>query len=122
MRYATTVRLTLADDAQHPLPGLTVRLFDRDLVTRDDALGEAVTDAAGEARFEFAAADFVDVDDRVGGTRPELFAVVTTAAGEEVANTRADSSDNFAPKYIHIRIARNLAERHNLLAPPSIST
>lgn len=115
MYFTTTVRVAVDDDSSQPIAGAKVALFDRDRLTRDDLLGSAVTDERGEARFQYSADQFTDVDETVGGAFPELYAVVTDPQEEQVVSTRAEAQPNSAPKYINIRIARDVAIRHQLL-------
>lgn len=116
MQFTTTVRVLTDDSPGAPLSGVKVCLYDHDLFSSDDLLGTELTNAEGEARFQFVPGDFVDLDDRVQGVFPDLYVVVYNQSGERVASTRADRIPNSAPKYINVRIARNTAVQHQLLA------
>lgn len=54
--YLLTGRI--ADQYDKALAGLSVRAFDRDIITADDALGSAVTDANGRYSIRFTDKDF----------------------------------------------------------------
>ncbi|HEV2146859.1 MAG TPA: hypothetical protein VGR37_05540 [Longimicrobiaceae bacterium] len=115
MYFTTIVKLTVDDESSQPIRGVKVALFDRDRLSRDDHLGSATTDENGEARFQYSAAQFDDLDERIGGAFPELYAVVSDAADKQVISTRAEALNNSAPKHIAVRIARDVALRHSLL-------
>lgn len=116
MYFTTTVRLAVDDGSSEPIRGVKVALFDRDRLSRDDLLGSGTTDENGEARFQFSTEQFSnDADERMGGMFPELYAVVSGPNDEQVVSTRAEALPNSAPKYISIRIARDVAVRHSLL-------
>ena len=103
--YFTTVVKVLADGPDdRPLAGLQVRLYDRDRFSSDDLLGEQVTDANGEARFSYTSDDFVDLDDRLSGEMPDLYAVVNDASGNQIASTKLDIVENSPEKYMTVRV------------------
>ena len=87
MRYTTVVKV-VEEGSNRPLQGLHVSLFDRDTVSRDDLLGSGETDAGGEVRFDYNSEHFVDMDDRVGGVFPELYAVVYRPASVAFGEVR----------------------------------
>lgn len=73
-------------ETSRPLPGLRVRAFDQDLLSEDDFLGEAVTDASGEFEVRYGRADFGSAWERL----PDVFLRVFTPDGStELAETRA---------------------------------
>ncbi|MFW6201626.1 MAG: hypothetical protein ACOC8B_03545, partial [Gemmatimonadota bacterium] len=106
MRHRTTVKL-FVEDASPPrwIVGAIVCLYDRDRLTRDDHLGTDVTNRYGEATFEFVDEQFVDLDDRIGGRRPELYVEVVDARGERVLTTRARAKRNAVPGLIRVPVA-----------------
>jgi hypothetical protein len=103
MHYTTVVKV-VEEGSNRPLSGLQVSLFDRDTFSRDDLLGTGQTDPGGEVRFDYDSSDFVDLDDRLGGIFPELYAVVYRADGEELYSTKADAVDNTPRKYITVAV------------------
>ncbi len=111
MHYTTIVRLVAAEDPERGLSGIQVGLFDRDLTSRDDALGTAVTDASGEARFEYTSEQFVDLDDRVQGVFPDLYVVAFGANGEKVVTTRDETVRNTPRKRITVPVTAEQASR-----------
>lgn len=103
--YFTTVVKVLADEPDaRPLAGLHVRLYDHDRFSADDLLGEQVTDANGEARFSYTSDDFADLDDKLGGSMPDLYAVVSDASGNQLASTKSDVVENSPEKYLTVRV------------------
>jgi hypothetical protein len=115
MVYETKVKLVVEDSPGEWIACAIVCLFDRDRLSRDDQLGMEITDSFGEATFRFSSEDFLDVDDRVGGTLPELYIRVYDSAGACVVTTRAGAVRNAVPPLIRIGIERSLAERHKLI-------
>jgi hypothetical protein len=103
MHYTTVVKV-VEEGSNRPLSGLQVALFDRDTFSRDDRLGTGQTDAGGEVRFDYRSEDFVDLDDRIGGIFPELYAVVYAADGTELYSSKADAVDNTPRKYITLAL------------------
>jgi hypothetical protein len=69
MEYETKVKLFVREDPTEWISCAIVCLYDRDRLSRDDQLGMDITDSYGEATFRFTDADFLDVDDRIGGAR-----------------------------------------------------
>jgi len=68
------------------LPGLRVRGFDHDLLTPDDPLGDAWTDAEGRFAIEYTDEAFRSVFDE----RPDLYLRVFDASGtRELYSTRS---------------------------------
>jgi hypothetical protein len=117
MHFTTVVKLVLQDSPETPLANVKVGLFDRDLVSKDDPLGTAVTDAAGEARFQYTSEQFVDLDDKLTGSEfPDLYAVVYDARDQVVLSTRSDVIPNTARKKITVQVTRELASQHGLTA------
>jgi hypothetical protein len=110
MYFSTVVRVVAADTSRG-IPGAKVSLFDRDSFTPDDRLGTGTTDEKGEVRFEYTSEQFVDIDDRLGGVFPELYAVVYDAHDEVVLSTRADAVDNTPRKYMTVTVPVELARR-----------
>ncbi len=115
MEYTTRVKLFIEDARTEWIPGAIVCIYDRDRVSRDDLLGTDVTDSYGEATFTFQAAQFLDIDDRVGGALPELYVKVYDSAGSCVISTRGEAEPNSVPPLIRVGIGRELAERHGLI-------
>ena len=103
MRYTTVVKV-VEEGSNRPLQGLHVSLFDRDTFSRDDLLGTGETDPGGEVRFDYNSEQFVDLDDRIGGVFPELYAVVYRPDGAEILSTKADAVDNTPRKFITVTL------------------
>lgn len=116
MRCKTTVKVVFADAPSEPLAGVKVQLFDRDTVTDDDLLGSETTDDVGEACFNYDSEDFLDIDDRVGGEAPDLYAVVYDANDQVVVSTRPDAVTDRHLKHLTVRVDRDLVRQHNLAA------
>ena len=73
-------------ETSRPLPGLRVRAFDQDLLSEDDFLGEAVTDASGDFEVRYRLADFGSALESL----PDVFIRVFTSDGNtELAETSA---------------------------------
>ena len=115
MYYTTTVKLVLAESPSSPLSNVKVALYDRDRITPDDLLGTSETDAAGEARFQYTTEMFDDLDEKIGGEMPELYAVVYDAGQKVVLSTRSEAEENLARKRITVPVPQELAARHQLL-------
>ncbi|HET8654119.1 MAG TPA: hypothetical protein VFL93_01200 [Longimicrobiaceae bacterium] len=115
MRFVTVVKLVLAGSPAGALPNVRVSLFDHDNFSRDDLIGTAMTDARGEARFDYTTESFADLDEKLGAEFPDLYAVAYDAQGREVASTRGDIIPNTARKTITLSIARDVAQQHELL-------
>lgn len=115
MEYQTRVKLYVRDSASEWISGAIVCLYDRDRVTRDDHLGTDVTDSYGEATFRFSDEQFLDMDDRVGGSLPELYVTVFDSDGKCVLSTRAAAAANAVPDLIRIPVDRETARRHRLI-------
>jgi hypothetical protein len=103
MHYTTVVKV-VEEGSNRPLAGLRVALYDRDTFSRDDLLGTGETDPGGEVRFDYDSSDFVDLDDRVGGIFPELYAIVSRSDGAELRSTKAEAVDNTPRKYITVAV------------------
>jgi hypothetical protein len=115
MEYKTKVKLVVEDEPGEWIPAAIVCLYDRDRLTRDDHLGTNVTNVYGEATFRFSSKDFVDLDDRLGGSLPELYIKVFDAEGNCVVSSRAEALPNAVPELIRVPISRELAVRHRLI-------
>lgn len=115
MEHQTTVKLFIEEDPAEWISCAIVYLYDRDRLSRDDHLGMDITNHFGEATFRFTNEEFVDVDDRLGGSLPELYVKVFDAAGECVLSTRASAVPNQVPALIRVPIRRDLAHRHGLI-------
>lgn len=115
MRYQTTVKLFIEDDPTEWVVGAIVCLFDRDRVSRDDHLGTETTNAYGEATFRFTTDQFLDLDDRFGGSLPELYVDVYGSRGERVLTTRTDALPNAVPDLIRVPVPRETAREHGLI-------
>jgi carotenoid cleavage dioxygenase len=87
-----------------PLPGLIVRVFDRDLVL-DDHLGDAITNADGVFELDFTDADFKDVVE----TRPDLYLRIFHASGGDAIHdtSHAIRRDASRDEYFEIEIPRD---------------
>jgi hypothetical protein len=109
MQYTTVVKV-VEEGSNRPLAGVQVALFDRDTFSRDDKLGLGTTDAGGEIRFDYRSEDFVDLDDRIGGIFPELYAVVYRPDGGEMHSTKADAVDNTPRKFITVTVPASAAQ------------
>ena len=55
------------------------------------------------------------MDDRIGGSLPELYVRVYDSAGACVASTRAGAERNAIPSLIRIPIDREVARKHGLI-------
>src|SRR5687767_2820755 len=108
MHYTTVVKV-VEEGSNRPLQGLQVSLYDRDSFSRDDLLGTAATNDAGEARFEYSSEQFVDLDDRLGGIFPELYVVVAREDGTQLLSTKQDAVDNTPRKYISVSLPAGAA-------------
>jgi hypothetical protein len=115
LEYETRVKLFVEDAPTEWISGAIVCLYDRDRISRDDHLGTDVTDAYGEAKFRFGEEQFLDLDDRLGGSLPELYVMVYDTDGRCVLSTRLNAVPNAVPDLIRVPVARDLAERHGLL-------
>ena len=73
-------------ESGHPLAGLIVRAFDRDLVF-DDKVGWATTDAEGRFEIRFDLEDFRDV----GETHPDLYLRVFDRSGVREIHQTTDA-------------------------------
>lgn len=114
MHCTTTVKLVLADDPDKALSDVQVSLFDRDSITSDDLLGSETTDAEGEACFRYGSEKYLDLDDRMSGEDPELFAVVYDSDGQVVVTTRKEAFSGHR-RQMTVAVQRDLAERHKLV-------
>ena len=115
MEYETKVKLFVDGAPSEWIACAIVCLYDRDRLSGDDALGMNVTNAYGEAIFRFREDEFLDLDDRIGGTLPELYVKVFDSEGNCVVTTRAEARRNAVPDLIRIPIDRELARRHRLV-------
>lgn len=115
MEHQTTVKLFVADAPTEWVSCAIVCLYDRDRLSPDDQLGMNITNSYGEAVFRFATHDYLDVDDRLGGSLPELYVRVFDSEGACVVSTRAEAERNAIPPLIRVGIDRALAEKHGLI-------
>lgn len=116
MLYQTTVKVILDDAAETALANVKVSLYDRDTFSPDDLLGTGTTDAAGQVDFQYDGEDFRDLEDRLTGGFPELYAVVHAAEGhEQVVSTRDAVMENYVRREITVRVPREDAARHGLV-------
>lgn len=115
MEYETKVKVFVDGSPTEWIGCAVVCLYDRDRVSRDDHLGMSITNTYGEAVFRFTADEFLDVDDLVGGSLPELYVKVFDPDGECVVSTRAGAVRNAVPDLIQIPIERETALRHRLI-------
>lgn len=115
MEHETKVKLFVSDSPSEWISSAIVCLYDRDRVTSDDHLGMNITNSYGEAVFRFDDADFVDLDDRIGGALPELYVKVFDSEGNCVLSTRAAAVANAVPPLIRVGVDREIAERHRLI-------
>ncbi len=86
-----------------PLPGLLVRVFDKDELY-NDLLGEARTDDAGRFEVRYAGGDFQELFDK----RPDLFFRIFDAEGAQLIHTTEESVrvDAGADEQVRIEIPR----------------
>lgn len=115
MEYETRVKVFLADAPTEWIACAIVCLYDRDRVSRDDPLGMNITNSYGEAVFRFHADEYLDLDDRIGGSLPELYVKVFDSEGACVVTTRAEAVPNSVPQLIRVPVDRGLARKHRLL-------
>jgi hypothetical protein len=115
LEYQTKIKLYVDGAPTDWIVGAIVCLYDRDRLSRDDHLGTEVTNMYGEATFRFTSAQFVDLDERLGGTLPDLYIEVFDSAGKRVITTRAQAERNAVPDLIRVPIEREVARRHGLL-------
>lgn len=115
MHHTTRVKLFLEEAPSEWIACAVVCLYDRDRLSRDDHLGMDITDVYGEATFTFRDEDFVDVDDRLGGSLPELYVKVFASDGACVLSTRALAVRNAIPALIRVPIRRDVARQHGLI-------
>lgn len=113
--YETKVKLFIEDAVTEWIVGAIVCLYDRDRVSRDDYLGTDSTNMYGEASFRFTSDRFLDMDDRLGGSLPELYVKVFDTEGQCVLSTRAQAGRNAVPDLIRVPIERELALQHGLI-------
>src|SRR5574341_1515942 len=73
----------ILDTQGQPLPGQRVRVFDRDR-KHDDLLGETTTDEFGDFAALYHERDFFEA----GEGLPELYVMVSDAAGKELFSSR----------------------------------
>ncbi len=71
------------DEQGRPVPGLRVRVFDRDR-QYDDLLGDTTTDEYGDFAVKYHERDFVEM----GEAGPDLYVMVTDAAGTLMYSSR----------------------------------
>jgi hypothetical protein len=116
MKLTTVVRVVLDPAGETPIPDVKVSLYDRDRLTTDDHIATRRTDADGAATFEYYSEDFVDLDERLGGLRPELYVVLRDRHDRVVLTTRSEAVKNATRAEIVVPVSRELAERYELLA------
>ncbi|CAN5224075.1 hypothetical protein BH23GEM4_BH23GEM4_00940 [soil metagenome] len=115
--YCKTTVKVVHDGAGDPLSGARVSLYDRDWLTSDDLLGTGITDASGEACFSYAAEAWMDLDDHIGGSAPELYVVVHGVDGEPIVNTRAQAVSNRHRRQITVAVPEGLVREAGQIAP-----
>ena len=71
-------------ETRKPLPGLTVKALDEDLLF-DDLLGSAITDESGEFEIRYDSQDFQEL---FLDKKPDIFLRIENAAGELIHTTR----------------------------------
>jgi Transthyretin-like family len=71
------------DEQGRPVPGLRVRVFDRDR-KYDDLLGDTTTDEHGDFAAKYHERDFAEM----GEAQPELYVMIEDAAGTLLYSTR----------------------------------
>ena len=113
--YSTVVKV-VDEGSGRPLAGLAVTLFDKDQFSRDDRLGSGATDAAGEVAFAYGERHFVDVEDRISGSLPDLYCVVHAPDGSEAFSTRAETLDNTPRRQIVVALPADVVARHGWAA------
>jgi hypothetical protein len=115
VEYQTKVKLHVEGEPSEWIACAVVYLYDRDRLSKDDFLGMDITDQFGEATFRFSAEQFLDLDDHVGGSLPELYVKVYGRDDRLVLTTRSRAERNAVPDLIRIGIDRELARSHGLL-------
>jgi hypothetical protein len=115
VEYQTTVKLFVEESPSEWISCAVVYLYDRDRLSRDDFLGMDITDSYGEAHFRFDSSQFLDLDDRIGGTLPELFVKIFGRDDRLMLSTRAGAARNQVPTLLRVGIPRALAKEHGLL-------
>lgn len=115
MEYQTTIKLFVAEAPTEWIACAIVCLYDRDRLTPDDQLGMDITNSFGEATIRFSEADFMDFDDRVGGSLPELYVRVFDSHGACVLSTRPQAARNAVPTLIRVPVEREIARKHGLI-------
>jgi hypothetical protein len=115
VEYETTVKRFVEDSPSEWISCAVVYLYDRDRLSRDDFLGMDITDSYGEAHFRFDSSQFLDLDDRIGGTLPELFVKIFGRDDRLMLSTRAGAARNQVPTLLRVGIPRALAKEHGLL-------
>jgi hypothetical protein len=90
-------------ESGRPLPGIVVRVYDKDIVL-DDFLGEARTDAAGGFEVAFTEAAFRDVLE----TKPDLYVLAFDPSGKTLLHSteRAVRYQAGRDEFFEIRIPR----------------
>ena len=118
MILVVRVKLILAVNPARALPGVQLKLYDRDELDPDDYLGAAVTDESGEARFVFDSEQYTDREDQPSWrleSMPDLFVVVFDNHGEEVLSTREQVVADDLPDQITVAVPTSLAQQHGLI-------
>ncbi len=115
MQFQTKVKLYVEDDPSEWIACAVVYLYDRDRLSRDDFLGMDITDQYGEASFHFGSDQFLDLDDRLGGTLPELYVKVFGRDDRLILSTRPEAVANRIPELIRVPVPRDLAAEHGLI-------
>lgn len=71
-------------DDEKPAAGLSVAVYDKDTLKRDDFLGKTVTADDGGFDLLFKEKDFKGILD----SKPDLYFIITDAEGKELFNTK----------------------------------
>ncbi|UCE19729.1 MAG: hypothetical protein JSV84_05125 [Gemmatimonadota bacterium] len=91
MKFEITGQVEEAESGRG-VPGVVVSAFDKDLLF-DDLLGEAMTDAQGKFRLEYAEGEFRDLFEK----RPDIYLTVKTVSGRTLSTTEKATRFNATP-------------------------
>ena len=107
------VSAEVVDRDGRPLPGVRVRLYDRD-VTQDDLLGDERSDASGIVHFVFHERDYHER----GEGQPELYVVVDAPDGRRLADTREQAvAESGVVRLLRVEVSG--VSRHDVAPDPT---
>ena len=99
----------VVDETDEAVPGLRVRLFDKDRIY-DDLLGDEITDEAGQFHMIYHQRDFAETGEKL----PELYLVIHDASGkllfssEDTVRPQAGRREVFAVTLTRERISKGV--------------